>query len=504
MKNTKRIIALFLAAVTLLSSLMLIGCNGDNGGETKGPDVTTDASATTEPITEPPVTEVLPDKTDVNYDGYEFNILIANRATKTINDFEDENIETVMGQAAFRRNAIMEESYGVTFNTTVDLGNNHKGNAIMTEQYNSKSTDYDMCIINTYTAAPLATSGYLFDLSKLPNVDLTKPWWDQTINEGINIKGSIYFTCGDISTSVFDFMYATIFNKNIYAEKVTDGTDVYKLVEEGKWTLDELARLVVLVGEDLDGNDIMDTNDLYGLLTWGDMMYASIQAGGERIAKINGDGLMELTLNNERVVNITEKYLKMANDKEHAINFQDTSRMPKSDWKTLFSENRALFFMSLLNEVSVFRDMESDYGILPIPKYDLEQEEWYTTFSAGLAAFVCVPFILEDEERTGAIIELLGYEAQDTITPAYYEKTLVGSRVRDDESTFCLDIIFGNKFVDVGHYFRPGTLNTSLWNYSMSGRTGAFSTMYDSYKKQAERDVETINKRIIELQENYD
>ena len=489
----KKIIAMMLAAIFVLSTAALLSsCNNGDG----------DQSAVTNSDTGANGEDVLPEVTDVNYNGYEFNILIANRSGKTPNDFNGTDSSTVMGEAVYRRNMRMESKYGVKLAYEVDLGNSHQGYSKVETQYTAQTNSYDMGLINTYTAAPLTTAGFLYDLNTIPHLDLTKPWWDQTILEGVTISDSVYFMCGDISTTVNDYMYCTIFNKEMYEQYVTDGTDVYQLVSDGKWTLDVLIRLSKLVCEDLNADDVMDCNDKFGLMTWYDECFASIQAAGGRIAKINEEGYVELTLNTERNFDVIRKYMELETA-ESTINFQDTAgKMTGAvGWPAIFTQSQAMFFMTLLNEVSHFRDMEIDYGILPNPKYNEDQEDWYTTFSAGLAAFVCVPGYQENIDRTGTIIELLGYEAQDTITPAYFSKTLEGQHVRDDESIESLEIIFDNKFVDVGHYYRIGTLNTVLYNVAKSGSAGSFASKYEEVRSQAETDVKNINEGLEQLKD---
>lgn len=54
------------------------------------------------------------------------------------------------------------------------------------------------------------------------------------------------------------------FNKTI-AEKYQI-PDIYALIREGKWTLDKLAEFAMPVTSDLNGDNIMDENDLWGFI----------------------------------------------------------------------------------------------------------------------------------------------------------------------------------------------------------------------------------------------
>lgn len=484
--TVKKLVCLLLCAVFTLSSVSLLASCGNNAestiGETRAPGTETEAPD-------------VPDVMDRKFDGYEFNILISSRSSRTPNDFEPKDSDSAMGIAAYTRKLRMIEKYGVNITFVENFDSNAENllaHSAMETQYNSQTNDYDMGVIGTYAVAPITTKGLLYDLNAIPYLDLTKSWWDQTVVRDLTISDSIYYVSGDITTTVDDYMYCTVFNKEMYNEYIVDGTDVYSLVEEGKWTLDHLQRLTKLVSEDLNGDDKMDGNDKFGLMTWYDEMFASVQAAGGRIAQVNEDGYMELCLQSERNFDVMRKYMELETAPS-TMNFQDTEKLAGVSWPSIFTEGRAMFFMTILNEVSRFRDMETDYGILPNPKYEEDQEGWFCTFSAGLASFVAVPGYQEDIERTGIIIELLGYEGVTTIKPGYYEKTLKGTYVHDEESIDSLTILLDNKYVDIGHYYRIGGLNTVMWNVAKSGSAGSFASRYEEVRAQAEAQVKEIN-----------
>jgi len=493
------LVSLLLAFVMLLGSVTLFASCGE-----KEPAVgdTTDGSVVTTlpPETEPAETTVGPleENATANFNNYTFKILFATRSTRAPNDFTFNDDGTVFDKSVYDRNAYLEE-HGVVIEETRSVGDNHGGYETLAKMNSTNDPLYDFAVVHTYKMTPAATAGFLYDMTEVSTLDLEKPWWDQTFNDGVRIAGCIFYTTGDFSHAVDDYMYCVIFNKDMYEEKVTDGTDVYELVRQGTWTLDELARLASLVSEDVNADDKMDANDKYGLMTWCDELYASIQAAGERVAKVNDEGFIEFTLQNERVYNIVDKFSAMEQS-DWCINFQT---MAGTSFVNTFSEGRAMFFMSLFNEVSRFRNMETDYGILPNPRFDTNQKEWYCTFSAGLAAVSGMPFIQEDAERTGAILDLAGYYSSFTTSPAYYTKTLVGEKVRDEESAFCLDIIFDNKFVDIGHYHTIASLNSDMYSYVKDKKFGSFSSTVQTKARAANIAIKQLNKQIEKLKELY-
>ena len=158
----------------------------------------------------------------------------------------------------------------------------------------------------------------------------------------------------------------------------------------------------------------------------------------------------------------------------------------------MFDNNQVAYYLTTLNTVPKHRDSETDFGILPIPKYDAEQADYGHLVAPFHCQFLCVPFFIEDAERTSGILEELAYDGKQYLTPAYYEETLVGQNVRDDESAEMLDIIFSSAIYDIGMYYRVGGLHNSLLNMAMT-KKNTFAYIYESARAVAESDVAKIN-----------
>jgi hypothetical protein len=100
--------------------------------------------------------------------------------------------------------------------------------------------------------------------------------------------------------------------------------------------------------------------------------------------------------------------------------------------------------------------MDTEFGIIPYPKYDKEQIE-YMPHTAGIfLPIVCVPKTNADTENTGLFMEAFAYEGNKTIVPAFYENILKGKTARDDESVEMLDYIYNNIRYDTGNVFNLG------------------------------------------------
>lgn len=491
------LLAIFLPVITSCSADANV--NSDSSVSTQDDAL----SSTQHPGTEDPTTDTEPTvrvedtlNMDFDYDGEDFSVLVASVPTRTPDDFKfSEDLGTQMDEAKYRRNQLMLDNYGVNIVSKTDLHQNNQGYETIQKDHQSEENTYQLCVLSGYDAAELALIGYLYDFKDLPNVNTANTWWDQAAERDLSIAGSLFFTTGAISTVIDDYTYCVIYNKDLYKATAENAVDIYSLVNEGKWTLDKLSELSKYMKEDANGDDIMDSRDRYGLMIWDNEMIASINAAGEKIATVQEDGLVKLTIMNDTVNEVVSKFVTMGNS-DYCINFQHTSGGVQ--FYDIFTDNRAVFFMSMFNEVSRFRDMMTDYGILPNPKLT-EEADYYAPISPWHSAFLCVPAIIEDEDAISNVIELLGYHSEKIITPAYYEKTLIGKYVRDDESVGMLDLIFNNRVYDVGHLYRIGTLQEHVTNLLRNNQPGGLSSMHETYSKVSNTDIRELNLSITIL-----
>lgn len=480
---SKRIVCLALSLMFALACLA--SCGGDTPAQTT-PAVTTDAPVTDAPVTtEPPEQLVVPDNYFLN--GYEYTILCTALMTNPPTPFAFSDTGLVLDEAVYKRNTLVEDTYGISIEVITEYSTK-AGKAVERLQANRSAGDtlYDAGLIDVFGVCQLAHSGYLSDMNDVPYVELEKSWWDQNATRDTSIFGKTFFTTGDISYLDKEYTFATIFNKSIAKEKGLG--DLYALVREGKWTVDVMADMCKQVSEDLNGDDVLDSNDKYGLITWDAMLTASINGSGNTIAHIEDDALV-LGLNNEEVISMVEKYVGLAQDKS-VINFQHTSG--GVSWDKMYMQGQALFLHEYLKALPLFRDTELEYGILPMPKLSAEQDNYYCGFAGYQTAMYCIPVDVYDEELSGVISEAMAYHSKELVTPAYYDRTLVGRHVQDEESEETLEIIFANRIYDLGLFYKIGTYGTQL-GYLLRDKSTDFVSMYTKFEKAANADLKRIN-----------
>ena len=488
----KKALALLLACLMILPLMM--ACNNDS------PDVTGQGAETTASVAEDENKPDLPTPEEIGDISGDFHILVA--GNWAWNDYESDGTEgTVIDSAIYRRNQYIKEKYNVDitnedivkYSSAMGSGDGYKK---IYNYYMSGDDMYGAAMIGTYDVATLAYNGYIHDLNDIPYLDLSKPYWDQRANEDLSMNGKMYYTTGDISVSDNRSTYVMFFSKNMV--DMYDPDNPYDLVRENKWTFDKFAEMVKTVGTDENQDGIYDKNDTFGLITPTDTHLAILSAADERISAINENGEIELTFYNERIVNLYDRYLQVVGDHSHTYNYQYSYVTGKNgldstneERVSMFNNNHVLFYSHTMFYMDYLRDIESDFGIIPYPKYDEAQEKYGNLVSAWHSQFLCVPESVQNLERTGIILEELAYQGKQLLTPAYYEKTLHGQYVRDEESSEMLDIIFANLVYDIGIYYNIGTYKDQLTSIVRNNQN--FTTIYETYRLVAESKIKAIN-----------
>ena len=286
--------------------------------------------------------------------------------------------------------------------------------------------------------------GALYNLLEVPYLQLDKSWWSQLLYDQLQYNGKMFFTSGDITINAYMAPSATFMNHTVAKDNNIDPNDIYKLVTDGKWTMDEMIKLTEGLHVDLNGDGVMNMNDdSYGVVLPTVELNATMLmcSAGVKYSEIDEKGNIVINLNTENVLDRINK-LKQCYDE---VKVDD-------DWSPFrditFKSDRALFLVHFVTSADSLRDMESDYSFLPMAKYDEMQESYVSYTNPHSHSYVGIPLIQPDIERTGFITEVMEFLSVDMVRPAIYEKTLQGQLSRNPNSTEMLDIIFDTLYID--------------------------------------------------------
>ena len=478
LRRKSALLAIIIAGLYLLNSC---GSSGDTV-ETDSSVSGDTSSAETTPETEQAELEKLP---EVDYEGYTFKVMLNNQDNRYVDVMtEGEQTGDLMNDTIYERNLAVEQKYNITITCEQD----EYQNVMSTAKQSVLSGDepYDLYFGNCY-AAPLAAEGYLYELNSLPNVNLDNPWWDPAALEGLSVGGKNYLATGDISPTSLLTSSCMVFNKKLHDDNGM--AYPYDMVDDGTWTLAKLVEITTDLTRDVNGdNELKLEDDLYGYTSWMcDSPYSFFYGAGGTMTVKNEDDIPELSLDIDKITTIYDYiYDIIITNQSYFV----TDMAKYETFAQCFSDGKAYYSEMTLQKIELFlRDMKDDFGIIPIPKYDENQEEYLSCVN-GAGGFVFVPKNASNAERTGMIMEALAAGAYDSVTPTLYEVITKTKNVRDEESARMVDIIIENRVFDP--YYINLLTGYTFMQEALQAKSENIVSRIDSFRSSGEAALEKV------------
>ncbi len=392
----------------------------------------------------------------------------------------------ILENAIYERNTVVEDDFGIKILCQVEDNYTDVNNNIML-QINGGLDEFDAYVGHKYSFTTCAQQNALYDLNSIVTMDLTQPYWDKACRENLVMDERIFMMTGDINPHSMLITSCLAFNKKMHTEM--NLANPFELVDNGEWTLDALTSMISEATTDLNGDGTIEyTNDRYGLTSWMmDTPYSFFYGAGGMFVTINEDGMPEASFEAEDVVNIYEKiYRVIITEESYYVtdaNFYETAY-------DVFLDGRALFVDLSLNKISnTFSDMEEDYGILPVPKYDKNQKE-YLSFVNGASPFMMVCQNEKDTDFVGTILEAMAAYNYEHVTPNLFEVVTKLQTARDPDSSRMVDYIIRNRVYDFGYFVDLDV--TNLVRDSLKNGTETIASGMKRYKGTAEKAIEKL------------
>jgi len=487
----KRTLAALLALLMTGSALASCSDNGNSAAET----TQAQAQETTAPV-ETTTAKLTPDIPALDFKGAEFLILTSGETDTNGVDWvtydvyaEEENGDPI-NDAVYARNMFIAETYNAIIkekkSETSTLADSQK--VILAGEH-----VYDAVISNLGSCSTLAQSGQTLNLYDIPHIDLEQPWWDGNLVKNLSIANKVYFATGDITVIDNDAIWVLMFNKDMYNDYGFDS--IYELVENDKWVIDKFIETAHAAKSDLNGDGKMALDDdRFGLTTSAWTVMSVLYGSGISITTKNKDDIPEFAFDLDRATAV--------GDKLGALMASDTTFLSGGDItpamiRTLFEEGRALFYGEVLQCMQRMRSSDTDFGLVPWPKFTETQENFGTVCIATAAKAVTVPITQPDTEMTGAVLEAMAAESMYVLTPVYYEVALKEKYMRDSESVRMLDLILENVRVDVGFTYNWNSIVGSIYN-SIKVNDGQLVSVVESIKPSFEASMKAAIDKYLE------
>jgi len=208
---------------------------------------------------------------------------------------------------------------------------------------------------------------------------------------------------------------------------------------------------------DVNANGSADENDFYGFCSNASSnTNAFLWSFNKKIIEASDDGL-EVVYKDEKTTQIVEKIVNMYKNNvgiSYITSYKDSEG--NYEWpyaRDMFSFSKCVFAAGILSySLENFRDMTDDYSIIPYPKWDENQDNYYSMVD-GSHSGLAIPKTATDTEFIGIITEALNAESYKLVVPAYYDVALKVKGTRDEESIEILDMLVANRLFDMGYIY---------------------------------------------------
>ena len=501
-QSRKKYLAILLASV--MTAVFIVSCAQDDGPATVATTTAAPENGDHGGGYEAPQ-RILPNLPDMDWDGYVFRLMTNNWSSVNWIDWvpRDVAVEELTGNplndAVYNRNATLEQRYNFRIEqvhgSTPDNANTTMRNAVR-----AGDPHFDAISVTMNDTISSAQEGFLVDLHSVNHIDLEKPWWDQGANYGMSIGGRLFLTSGDFVLVNRDACPGLLFNKQLLQDLSLE--DPYELVRTNQWTLNKLFEMSRDAGADLDGDGQMTwQNDRFGLIGQRDAVVAYMHGAGERLSRKDANDMPEFVFGTDRSFSVMSIIFElMLNDSAYNLHWIGGEEYYLHG-ERMFMENRALFKWVRLRIVENLRGMETDFGILPMPKYNSAQENFYHTVNRFTGHAMAIPNFHDDAglDRVGFMLEAISAESRYTVIPAYYDIQLATQIARDEESGEMLDIIFTTTVWDTAEIYNWGDFSWQLMLMVHDRRPDDLASRLERLEPAIERAMERTIDRFAEI-----
>ena len=315
--------------------------------------------------------------------------------------------------------------------------------------------------------------GIGYDLSTISTVDLSRLYWSSSFNEATawdnGQDGHQYTATGSGSINLLRSMALLVYNQTAMTEI---GADPVDMVRNGTWTIDSMLGLVGNYYSDLNGNNKRDVADGYGFLT-GRLRSVAHWAPATRTSAVYHDDEGYLALDRSKATDAKTLAAKVRALYEATGTYAADASKDKiqdtdfsTDIAVQFGSGRAcMASASLFSVENGLYETQVNYGILPLPKLNV-QDEYATPILKDIAYSYVIPSSLSTEaaRKAGAVLECMASEGTRLLLPAYCQDILSSEAFGNSQALEMLSVLYNGVYVDPGELYGVGTLDAYLLN----------------------------------------
>lgn len=406
----------------LICLLCLTACSGQEGGESGDgsslspeiTDISKDASQWVDGL----------DSAGGKYKGKTFKVV------SSVEGLFYDDSETPVAKEVMNRNGLIEQILGIGFSC------NEKSAADIEKELRkavSEGKSYaDLICAPADVLAELAAEGLLENLYSLPYINFEAGYVNKAELEGQTVGDTMYMMSGLLTMDV-GATVGLFYNKGLL-ESV--GFDPYKMAKNGNWTWNDLITAAKAVSN----------GTFYGvesLLSDEETVAAVYTSCGGRIVN-GGTGKTATAAFDDSIGAYAASVVNgLFKNGELAGSYAGAEDAAKA-----FNSGKLGFVMARLDNVGLFDGAESEWGLVPLPKYSQAQDGFASPVCGSVMA-VAVPKGAEDSGFSGFVLNAMLAASTDRLDKAL-KQTYVNYHFWSNDAALMLELIGDTKALDLG------------------------------------------------------
>jgi len=429
----RRSLALLFALCMMLGA---VSCAKDENGDESDNDNVINTTGSGDFI----YADVAPDR---DYGGAEFRILCT---LQTQQFFDESSHIDAVKTAAVKRNQIVSDMFNIEIKYIAEDGNGANEVGFATSVRNaclagSSDDTYDLVIPQSYYGVALGIEGLYYDFNDSEYLMRDKEWYYQSINEQCEVEGQTYFLATTFLMDKTTAAEVVYYNVDLGEEHGIDEDKIYDDVLSGAWTIDKLQTYAAnAAGDDNIKGVVSSSHGIRGMMIGCDTPFAEKDDNGQ----------YQITYYNNHLVDVFDKVFSFFNKNEYIEAKElDMNLDMFPDGKTIFAITYA---HSMLESNNI--DSAVDFTILPMPKFNEQQENYITDVQRWELVSVPTP---ADADRACIILDALSYYNNEELIPVYWESLLGVRFARNDKASQIVEIIRNSIYYDFTAVFQLET-----------------------------------------------
>jgi len=501
----KRILSALMAALMLSSAAMLGACSNnaaDNNGETtqnatnNPEEVTNPEEVNVEELSDLEQRQLIPDDLpEEKYGGEEFRVVTNDGDQYEEEIWVEESNGEACNDAVYNRNIRIEDRFDVK----IFCERNSSPASLPKTLSQAGTMDYHIVGLYDYQSYTPINAQALLNWYDTPHVNTDKPWHNKLANDDATVNGILYTICSDLATTSMTYTHAIFTNLDLAANYGFSASDLYGIVNEGKWTIDYVSEIIQDMYVDVNGDGKKDiNNDQFGfgyqVTNPADVWFNAF--GGHYTGRDEAGNVI-VTFMSDQTVSELEKLLQF-----HYENPGFAKLTTQYDEQKWFLDQKLVFApMRFYAAFATLRDMDASYTMLPYPKWNEEQQEYYTNADDKFTVFALPTPSYNAIDFIGVIYEALCAESYKTVYPVYYDVALKGKYSTDAETADMVELIMAGRLFDFSFQFGESVFQRIPYMFRdcINDNNANIASKYKSIQKAMNKGMEKNFNKVYHL-----